>query len=321
MSEVQIIKNHETQPTNFNSLSPKQKQLIKRTVASDTTSDEFDMFIEICKRQGLDPFKRQIYALVFSKDDDKKRKVTFITGIDGYRAIANRSGNYRPSPEEPTITYDESKICPDTNPKGIVKAQVAVMQWAKDGWYPIMGSAQWDEFAPVRHQSKWDKEKKRYVPVEDGKKWLEKDTWKDMPEIMIAKCAEAQALRKGWPEEVGGLYVSEEMHRAQADMTASEEIAQYEEENRLKAVKGANHIPMIMSESDGLEMVAEGEFSDRVLELIRGFEESQPLEFWYDRNKIGFQQFWARHKGEALELKAQIEKRIQELKIPVAEEV
>ena len=89
MEDIAVIKNHEV--TERRKYTPEQLALIKRTVAKDTTNDEFNMFTEICKRNGLDPFKRQIYALVFSKDDPSKRQVAFITGIDGYRAIANRT--------------------------------------------------------------------------------------------------------------------------------------------------------------------------------------------------------------------------------------
>jgi phage recombination protein Bet len=89
---------------------PAQLALIRRTVAADTTADEFNMFIEIAKRAGLDPFRRQLYCIVYSKDKPDKRKVTFITGIDGFRAVAARNRDYRPDDEEPTIVYDDAAI-------------------------------------------------------------------------------------------------------------------------------------------------------------------------------------------------------------------
>src|SRR5690606_26643744 len=38
--------------------------------------------------------------------------------------------------------------------------------------------------------------------------------WKDMPEHMLAKVAESQALRKAFPEDAGGIYSAEEMGQA-----------------------------------------------------------------------------------------------------------
>ena len=313
---------------------PAALKLIKRTCAKDTTDDEFNMFIEICKRQGLDPFRRQIYALVFNKDDAKKRQVSFITGIDGYRAIARRANNYRPDENEPEFEYDEAMKCEHTNPKGIKKATVTVYQYMVDGWYPIKGRALWEEFAPVRVKKEWQAQYdennqpilqtegkfkgsplKKLMPVKGEPPYLEKSTWKDMPEQMLAKCAEAQALRKGWPEEIGGIYTHEEMQKAQLDdVIATEEIDAYEEEQRMIAVNAVDSIPLIMADSVGIEPIPMGQVYDKVVELLGSFESADQIEFWRDRNRYGLQEFWARSKDDALGLKEQIEKMTEELR-------
>ena len=80
MSEVVPIR--ASQPINY---TGKQMELIKRTVAADCNNTEFDLFLEVARRIGLDPFRKQIYAVVYSKDKPDKRKMSIITGIDGYR--------------------------------------------------------------------------------------------------------------------------------------------------------------------------------------------------------------------------------------------
>ena len=41
-----------------------QLALIQATVAKGTTTEEFRLFIEVCKHTRLNPFARQIYAIV-----------------------------------------------------------------------------------------------------------------------------------------------------------------------------------------------------------------------------------------------------------------
>ena len=56
-----------------------QLKLIRQTVASDCNAQEFDLFMEICKMNGLDPFKKQIYAFIFKKERHTKENGKWVT--------------------------------------------------------------------------------------------------------------------------------------------------------------------------------------------------------------------------------------------------
>jgi DNA gyrase inhibitor GyrI len=50
----------------------RQLDTIKRTVAHDTNEDEFNLFIEYARSKRLDPFSKQIIAVVYSKDNPEE---------------------------------------------------------------------------------------------------------------------------------------------------------------------------------------------------------------------------------------------------------
>lgn len=162
-----------------NGFNREKIKLIKSTVAVGATDDELQLFLYTCERTGLDPLTRQIHFV------KRGGKMTIQTGIDGYRAIADRSETLA-GIDDPV--YDTEK---EQHPS---KATVTV--------YRIIGG----ERVPFSASARW----KEYVP--DGKIAF---MWKKMPYLMLGKCAEALALRKAFPNQLSGIYTNEEM--AQAD--------------------------------------------------------------------------------------------------------
>jgi hypothetical protein len=67
--------------------NPRDLALIRRTVAIDTTDDEFALFIHWARSLRLDPLRRQVHAFVFHKHDPKKRRLSLVTSIEGFRAL------------------------------------------------------------------------------------------------------------------------------------------------------------------------------------------------------------------------------------------
>ena len=287
-----------------------QLALIKRTVAADTNAAEFDLFAEVARRTGLDPIRKQISALVFNKGNPEKRRMAIVTTIDGLRAIAARSRRYRPDEDEPALEYDQA-LKGDTNPLGLVKATVRI--WIADvmrdgGWKPVTGVAYWEEFAPLKEE--WAENERTGRREKTGKQTLDTGgNWGRMGRLMLAKCAEAQALRKAFPEDTSGLYETAEFDRAAAEeRTASELIELTVVEDRVARIGAANAITFQLSPNESLEPIPLGQVADKVLERLREWSLPQ-LRWFVSANTHPMREFWSRSPGDALALKAEIEAR------------
>lgn len=301
-------------PSSANTFTGHQLALIRRTVAADCNDMEFDLFVTVARNAGLDPFRRQISALVFNKNKPDKRRMSIITGIDGLRAIAARSARYRPDETEPEFTFDPALKDPDRNPVGLEKAVVRVYIRDDGGqtWRPVAGVAYWDEFAPISEEWAEDETGRRRP---SGKMVLDtKGQWGRMPRVMLAKCAEAQALRKAFPEDLSALYEGAELDQAKAsDLTPSEIVGQADTEERLTRIGAAGGIVFQLFPNAPLESIPLGKVADRVLEAIDGFSLFEQIRWFESANLHPLREFWARAPGDALELKKALEKRRADL--------
>lgn len=305
-----------------------QLALIRRTVAKDCNDDEFRLFVHICNAVRLDPLRRQAHAFVYNKGDAEKRQLTVVTSIGGYRSIAERTGNYRPDDDEPEFTMGEANEF--TNPKGIVSCKVKVFKFSHGQWWPVVGTARWEEYVPLVKDAKpddieWEdtgevwpdsgKPKKRKVIKKGAEVTLAIDPgktgWTKMPFIMLAKCAEAAALRKAWPDDFANIHAEEETHREEAfDAVAAAEKA--EKDRRLALVGGSDSYITDWLDGKALEAVPGGQYHDRVMAFITSCEgEPSTIAAWKERNLHTFNQFWAAHKADALALKKEIERALE----------
>lgn len=174
----------ENRPQNLES----KKDLVKRLYCKNSTDDELELFMQACKKTGLDPFMKQIYAI------KRGASLTIQTGIDGLRLIAERTGNYSPG-KESTYSYDD---------KGkLVSATSYIKKRTSDNtWHEVAASAYMDEYNAGQ------------------------GLWTKMPRAMLSKCAEAIALRKAFPAEMSGLYTSDEMSQADKHEEISEPLTE-----------------------------------------------------------------------------------------------
>lgn len=290
---------------------PQQVSLIQR-MNKDCNSVEFDQFMHVAAQLGLDPLRKQVYAFVFNKDNADRRRMSIVVGIDGFRAVAKRSREYRPDTRAPRFTYDPESANPDTNPLGLVSAEVSVFQYAHEQWHEVTAIAFWDEFAPIVEGGEWrDKEGGGRKFVKDGKVRLDpnKENWRKMPRVMLSKCAEAQAIRRAWPEDLSAVYADEELDRAHShdlELTATEIVERAAVEDRLAKIGGVDAVLFDMGE-DGLQRIPLAKAGDMLMERFQGMKPHEVVQ-WRNANRVLFNEFWARAKPDALEIKRYIEK-------------
>lgn len=170
-----------------------QTELIKDTIAKDQrmTDPEFGLFLYVAQRRGLDPLAKQIYAI------RRKGKITHQTSIDGFRTIAARTGEY--AGRDRPIFEGSVVVEPSGNKPGCTAPEIAVFTVYRE----VKGIAR-----AFTSEARWSE----YFPTEIEMQFM----YRTKPFLMLAKCAEAQALRAAFPEELGGLYIGEEMMQAGA---------------------------------------------------------------------------------------------------------
>jgi phage recombination protein Bet len=291
--------------------SDRDLALIRRTVAADTNADEFNLFIHMARHLGLDPLRKQIYAFVFSKNEPSKRRMSVIVGIDGLRTIAARAGDYRPDEDEPEYEVDSGQKG-EANPLGLVKATVRVWKHAYGNWHKITGAAYWEEIAPITEERAWSDETGKTHPT--GKRILDpRSNWAKMPRLMLAKCAEASALRKGWPDDLSNVYETSEIDRARAvDLLPSEAAEQGAAAERLEKLGfQKDTVPLTFDQWGTIEFVPLGQAADRCMAFVlekRG--DPSLIRQWTERNKLGLREFWAKAPNDALAVKKEIEKAV-----------
>lgn len=144
---------------------------------------ELALLFHQAKRCGLDVFTRQIYML------QRGGRWGIQVSIDGLRLVAERTQKYAGQlgpfwcgPDGEWVDVWLSKTPPSAARVAVLRADFAEPLWAV---------ARWDSYAQPSSP-----------------------TWKNMGDLMLAKCAEALALRRAFPQDLSGLYVAEEMEQA-----------------------------------------------------------------------------------------------------------
>ncbi|MFP2929715.1 phage recombination protein Bet, partial [Pyxidicoccus sp. 3LG] len=182
--------------------SRERAELVRRTICPKGISeDEFALFIEQCKRSGLDPLLKEAFCVARRQNVGNRERPNWVTKYEfqpseaGMLARAERFPDFRGI--QASAVFAEDEIVVDQGKGEVVhrfnpakRKGALVGAWSRvvrDGKLPVVV---WLDFSGYVQQT----------PL-----------WAKIPTTMIEKCARVAALRKAYPEAFGGLYVREEM--------------------------------------------------------------------------------------------------------------
>jgi phage recombination protein Bet len=181
---------------NFSNMWQKKEivEQIRKCFAPTLNEIEFNTLVEIGRSTGLNPFKREIWAIKYGN-----KEASIFIGRDGYRASIGRNSNYGSHIvdavyENDTFNVDlvnsvvEHKY--DLKNRGRVVGAYCLV-FMKSTSRPYYVFAQFDEYN------------------------LKQSLWLSKPATMIKKVAEAQCIRMALPNVYGGTYLEDEMGHSQ----------------------------------------------------------------------------------------------------------
>jgi len=247
-TEVQVADKPQGGLATIESFTPDQIALIKSNIAVGATDDELKLFLYQAQKTGLDPLAGQCHFVRRWDSVQGKHVGKIQTGIDGFRLVAQRAGSHAGT-SEVAFGYAEGdlgKLIP-------VKAKVTVYRFIRGEKVAFPHTVHFAEYV----QKKKDGDPTKF--------------WRDMPHVMLGKCAEAGALRKAFPHDLSGLYTSDEM--AQAKNSAPTEA----KAKKGKAVKPAT--PLEVSRTLLLALCKETKQPNNVLEFLKMIKEKYPT-YW-----------------------------------------
>jgi phage recombination protein Bet len=156
--------------------SHEQMRIIKNQIAKGASDSELLMFLNICEKRKLDPLAGQIWFIKYGNGNP-----IITASIDGLRSLAERTGEL--SGQEGPLWCGEDGVWKDVwlDSKNPSAAKVVVHR--KECSHGFTGVALWKEFNNSKNPS-----------------------WRNFPAHMLAKVAESMALKKAFPQDLGGIY-------------------------------------------------------------------------------------------------------------------
>lgn len=184
------------------------KALVEAVFPLAKTPDAVVLALSYCKARRLDPFKRVVHIVPIWDNESRRYVETVWPGIAEHRTTAFRTGQYAgadPCSYGPEQEFTFSGELKDKTKKTV---KLTVPAWAQLTLYRMIQGQRVPLPGP------------RVYFIETysrmGRTELPNDRWQRAPMQMLEKCAEAAALRRAFPEEIGDEAVAEEGQLIQA---------------------------------------------------------------------------------------------------------
>jgi len=184
------------------------RALVEAVFPAARTAEGVLLALSYCKARKLDPFKRPVHVVPIWDSQRGGYVESVWPGIGELRTTAFRTGNYAGS--------DEALCGPDKTEvfKGRVKA-------GKDGWKDVTVTVTYPEWCQMTVYRLLSNGQRVAIPgprvywretyAKAGKADVPNEMWAKRPRGQLEKCAEAAALRRAFPEEIGNELSAEEV--------------------------------------------------------------------------------------------------------------
>lgn len=164
-------------------------------IPHDTPPAIVKVFATACRQHNLSPFKKEIYLVRYQTKQGAQYHT--IVGIDGFRIKAARTGQHGGTDDpkynvQPNGQYETGATLKAAN-KLPISCTVTVYRIIAGQRCPFTATCVFDEYYPAVAKGQGDWSKAAVMPFN-----------------MIAKCAEAKALKMAFSDELAGLHIEEE---------------------------------------------------------------------------------------------------------------
>lgn len=197
---------------------------LQNSVYPGAKKPSVELALSYCAAQRLDPLQKPVHIVPMWDSGIRQMRDIIMPGIGLYRVQAARTGQHAGTSEPefgPLVT------------KKLDAVEITFPEWCRVTVRRALASGQVCEFTAVEY---WEENYATAGKDDKGNKTIAPNAmWRKRPRGQLAKCAEAQALRKAFPE-LGAAPTAEEMEGKVIEV--EQQIAPDDVVGRLQASSG-----------------------------------------------------------------------------------